>query len=418
MPIYFILLFIRLIRKKELISRVNERFGITHYRRPEGALIWLHAASVGESMMALTLIEGLSKIDPSLNFLITSGTVSSSRIIRNKLPDSTIHQFLPIDNIIFVNKFLRHWQPTLGIFIESELWPCVIVQAAKICPLLLLNACLSDRSFKLWLKLHVFFQQLMKNFLAIAAQSDSNWQKFKQLGISTALHLGNIKFANKKLVVDNKEYSSLAKLLSNKKIIVLASTHLADEQVILKVIKPIKEQFPDCYFILAPRHPERKSEISILCEELGLSFSFKTKTSLPLLEDDLYIVDKLGELGVLYDLAYASFIGGSFKQGGHNVLEPAHFGNLIIFGPNMSKTRDIAAAILTNKAAIQIKDEQQLLSALQYFLSHPEQAAIYGANALKFIADNQKILSAYLDLIISSYKNEKFNNSLARAEID
>lgn len=398
LPVYLVLLVIRVFKGKEDIRCISERFGITSKSRPQGILIWVHAASVGESMVALTLIEGINSMLPKVNILVTSGTVSSAGILKERLPSNAIHQFLPIDNIIFVRKFLGAWKPDLGVFVESELWPCLVAEASKVCKLLLFNARISDRSFKLWCKFRSFFQLIVSHFSEIIVQSSVDLEKFQQLGISKAINLGNIKFSNKKLEVDQGKLSQLLSHLIDRKIIVLASTHLEDEQAIFKIIKPIKALHPDCYFILIPRHPERRNEISKMCQQLNLSLSFRSELDLPVLSDDLYIVDKLGEVGLFYSLAYISFIGGSFKRGGHNVLEPAHFGNLIVFGPDMSNFRTIAYEMITSNAAIQIKDGDSLLETLKYHLTG-EQIKVYQTNALEFIQKNQQILPNYLAIV-------------------
>ena len=193
LPFYVFVLAWRILRKKENFSRIQERFGFSTGKRPVGTLIWIHAASVGESAIAVTLIENISSISPNLNFLVTTGTIASSKIIVDKLPENAVHQFLPIDNIIFIKKFLKKWQPKLGIFIEAEIWPGLLVEASKNCKLLLLNAHISDRSFKRWYKVRSFFQIVMASFSMVATQSIFDYEKYKILGTNNLINLGNIK---------------------------------------------------------------------------------------------------------------------------------------------------------------------------------------------------------------------------------
>ncbi len=409
LPVYVLLLILRVIVGKEEIKRIGERFAIghTHTKRNE-TLVWIHAASVGESMIALTLVENINNLwlkrtmpKTALKFLVTSGTKSSAKILQQKLPVNAIHQLIPIDNIIFVKKFFQNWQPSLGIFVESELWPCLISEGKKHCKLLLLNARISDKSFESWKKISSFFRSITSNFSEIIVQSNTDFQKFTQLGMTNIDNLGNIKFANKKLPVNEQELTILAQHMSTKRIITFASTHLEDESVLLNVIKPIKQRYPNCYFILIPRHPERKNDIGKACTQLNLTYSIKSEQNIPILTDDLYIVDKFGELGLFFSIAYISFVGGSFKQGGHNVLEPAYFANYIIFGPDMSNSANIANEMLVNKAAIQIQNEIDLLNKIEYLLSEIgiEEAKIYQTNALEFVNKNQQILGNYLAII-------------------
>ncbi|MCZ6903475.1 MAG: lipid IV(A) 3-deoxy-D-manno-octulosonic acid transferase, partial [Rickettsia endosymbiont of Ixodes persulcatus] len=358
-------------------------------------------ASVGESMAALTLIHNISKRHPDVRFLVTSWTKASAKILSTKLPKIATHQFLPIDNIIFTRKFLRNWQPNLGIFIESELWPYAINEGAKQCKLLLVNARISDKSFKAWQKRKNFFQLILKNFSKIIVQSERDLQKFNKLGVSDVINLGNIKFANEKLPVNQEELSKLSSYLNNRRVVVFANTHLEDEEIILPIIKSLKEQFLDCYVILIPRHPERVKSIIDNCKSHNLSATAKSQNDLPVLSDDLYIVDRFDEMGLFFSVATISFIGGSFKQGGHNILEAAYFSNCIIFGPDMSKNTDIAKGVLQHKAAIQIKNGEDLLIKLKYLFrsNNSLELKIYRENALKFVENNQKVLYEYLKVI-------------------
>lgn len=400
-PVYFVIILIRLLIGKEDIKRIKERFAIGKHRQDNSFLIWIHAASVGESMVALTLIHNISKHYPEIRFLVTSWTQASAKILSTNLPKIATHQLLPIDNIIFTKKFLKNWQPDLGIFIESELWPCIINEAAKQCELLLINARISDKSFKSWKKRKSFFQLILKNFSKIIVQSERDLQKFQELGISHAINLGNIKFANEKLYVNQKELVKLSSHLKDKRVIAFASTHTEDEEVILPIIKSLKEQFLDCYIILIPRHPERVKSILDNCKAQNLLSTAKSQSDLPNLRDDLYIVDRFGEMGVFFSIALISFIGGSFKQGGHNILEAANFSNCVIFGPDMSKNTDIAKGILQNKAAIQIKNGEDLLNTLKSLLNPDNSRELknYQENSLKFVEKNQKILDEYLQVI-------------------
>lgn len=411
LPLFFIIVLIRLLIGKEDIRRVSERFAIGKNRQDEGFLIWIHAASVGESMAALTLIHNISKDYPEVRFLVTSWTQASAKILSTKLPKIAIHQLLPIDNIIFTKIFFKKWKPSLGIFIESELWPCTINEAAKHCKLLLVNARLSDKSFEAWKKRKKFFQAIVKNFSKIIVQSKRDLQKFNELGISEVINLGNIKFANEKLPLDKEELSKLNTHLKDKHVIIFASTHPEDEEIILPIIENLKKQVKDCYIILIPRHPERVKSIIDNCKSHNLSATARSQNNLPVLSDDLYIVDRFGEMGLFFSLALISFIGGSFNQGGHNILEAANFSNCIIFGPDMSKNTDIAKGVLQNKAAIQIKSGEELLNILQYLLNpeNLQELKNYQERSLDFVKENQKILDDYLEIITKFFPTNKTN---------
>ncbi|MGI4775932.1 MAG: 3-deoxy-D-manno-octulosonic acid transferase [Janthinobacterium lividum] len=400
LPVYILLLIWRSFKGKEDLGRILERFGISSQNRPKGEVIWLHAASVGESNIIVNLIKNITPAQ-KVTYLVTSGTLTSAQILKNKLPINAIHQFLPYDNFIFIRSFLRKWQPYLGIFVEAEIWPSLINEASKTCKLLVINAHISDKSFDKWSLVRSFFQKNMSNFSEVLTQSDRDFNKYEALGLKNLTNLGNIKFSNEKLHVDNLEFEKLHKSFQNRKIIVLASTHPQDEQVILSIIKPIRCIFPSSYFILVPRHSERRNEVALQCDHFNITYSLRSKLLVPNLSDDVYIVDTFGDLGLFYNLAYISFVGGSFSNGGHNPLEPAYFSNLILLGPDMSNYQNITDNMLEYKAAIQFYACHDLLNLLKYYLADENYAEtlIYKDNSLFFVKKHQYILERYLSIL-------------------
>lgn len=401
LPIYLVVLFFRILLGKEDANRIFERFGIASKKRPNGNLVWIHAASIGESKIALTLIDGMIKRYQDMYFLITTGTVSSSRILNKSLPQNTFHQFIVIDNIVFVRNFLKHWKPNIGIFIESEIWPCLISEGAKTSKLVLLNARLNDISFKRWLYFKNIFQFIVKNFSLIIVQSTTDCNKFQALGVKNIINYGNIKLSNNKLQVNADELKTLKTHLQFMKVILASNTHYEDEQVIFEVIKPIKKLYPETFFIIILRHPERRNKVMKTLKYKDLSYTLRSISKIPDLSKDLYIVDTFEELGLFYSLAYISFIGGSFGNGGHNPLESAQFGNLIVFGPNMNNCKFTADEMVQNKCAIQVNNLQELLNVISYFISSESANEILElrTNAIKFVQDRQEVLSDYLNSI-------------------
>ena len=445
-PLYIPMLLFRMYKGKENIESIKSRLGCyRHCEEPEGRrgnlviswyywimrlprllrslpmtptdrygskLIWLHAASVGESMIAITLVKELQKTQPNSEFLITTGTLSSASIIKKWLPKNVYHQFTPIDNPLIVRKFYQYWQPNLGIFIESELWPALLSSKARKCKLILLNARLSDKSFKRWQKFPIVFKLLTDYFSCVAVQSSADLEKYYALrhpqddvlGASLPsddnylINLGNLKFANQELSVNKKELEQLQKTFVNKKVFVASSTHSEDEQVILDIIGKLKK---DIYPIIILRHPERREELSLACQKLGLKFALRSGSPKPSLTDDVYIVDSFGELGLFYSLADIVFVGGSFKRGGHNLLEPAYFDNVIILGPDMSNFQNIADEMVRGESAVQIKNTQELQEKIFFFLEKKNSkiAKKYSNNAKKYVDNKEKILSDYLKQI-------------------
>lgn len=221
-PAYLLILLSRLFFKKENIASIKSRFALYKQKRPSHKLIWIHAASVGESLMAITLITALEKKYQDIKFLITTGTISSADIIAKRKLQNVYHEFTPLENWLIVKKFYEYWQPDLGIFIESELWPTLLSCNARKCKLLLLNARLSDKSFRRWQKLPNIFGLLTGFFTYIAVQSIADLKKYQILGRPDLPNLGNLKFANKKLEPDNEQFTKLKNILAQKKSSLLA----------------------------------------------------------------------------------------------------------------------------------------------------------------------------------------------------
>jgi len=406
-PFYIMILLVRAIKGKENIKSIISRLTFYSTKRNKEELIWIHAASVGESMIAINLVDQLKKKYQNADFLITTGTLSSANLINKWLSTGVYHEFTPLDNILTVRRFYKYWQPTLGIFVESDIWPVLVTFGAKKCKLILLNGRLSDKSFKIWQKFPKIFKVLTDSFSYVGVQSMADLEKYQSLGCDKAENLGNIKFANKELEADSKELTSLQELFKGRKIFVAASTHEEDESVLLDIICQFKKEKIDKFLpIIILRHPERAIDVASVCNKLGLRYSLRSdKTKNDIFKNDLYIVNSFDELGLFYSLAGITFIGGSFKVrsriAGHNLLEPAHFGNVIIVGPNMSNFQNITDEMLENKACIQVNSSEELKNQILFFLADKNQKVCqeYSGNAKKYVQSKQKILTNYLQQI-------------------
>ena len=401
LPVYFLFLIVRVLKQKDNTKSIIQRLCICPALRPKGKLIWIHAASVGESMIAITLVKALKKIHKKTNFLVTTGTLSSAQILEKWLPKGVQHQYTPLDNIIIVRKFLSHWNADLGIFIESEFWPCLISESAKRFDLLLVNARLSNKSYNRWIAQKRIFQSLVNKFKTVVVQSKDDLDKYRKLGYNKAKNLGNLKFANKELEVDKRKLDALYKALGNKKIFVASSTHKEDEEATLNVIQQLKQAKINYYPIIILRHPERRNEIKNQCIKLNLKFSIRSDNATPSINDDLYIVDSFGELGLFYSLASIVFVGGSFKRGGHNLLEPSYFDNVIILGPDMSNFQNIADDMISQEAATQVQNSSELANKIRFFLDskrHKDVAKL-STNARNFVDNRIKVLDNYISEI-------------------
>lgn len=401
-PLHLLILFIRTLTGKENCVSLKSRFGF--YSQKRGGytkLVWIHAASVGESAVALTLIGELKKKYPELEFLITTGTLSSAEIIDKKKPTRVYHEFTPLDNWLIIRRFYSYWRPEVGIFIESEIWPALLTSSSRKGKLLLLNGRLSDKSFKRWQNLSGLFALITSSFSYIAVQSEADFKKYTALGCGNVENLGNLKFANKKLPVNMEELDKLQKAFGETKIFVAASTHAEDESVILKIICRFKEKGFKIYPILILRHPDRVNELALACKDLKLKYAIRSDKPVPSLEDDVYIVNSFGELGLFFSIADVTFVGGSFKQGGHNLLEPAYFDNAIIVGPDMTNYRNITDEMIESRAVIQGSNLEDLEEKIAFFFRDENQRMVqkYSNNARKYVEGREEILSNYLTRI-------------------
>lgn len=416
-PVYIMVYVYRLICGKDTLSSIASRLVLTNVSRPAGKVVWLHAASVGESMVALTVIEGLSKKDKDLSFLITTGTLSSAQIISKFISKwqtkkwkakNCYHHFTPNDNIICAKLFLYKWKPDLALFIESEIWPCITRETSRYCPVLLINARLSDTSYRRWQKFSGIFSNISKNFSEIFTQSDSDEEKYKNLGAFKVKSLGNLKFSNKELEINKQDLSSIKKIINKRSVFAAASTHVEDEEVIVAAISKLLRKKASFFSVIIVRHPERRKEVTSLCDYYNLKYSLRSEKLVPDENDDVYIVDTFGELGTFFSLAGVVFVGGSFKRGGHNLLEPAYFNCAILVGPDMTNFQNITDDMIAHDAAVQFKDNKDLEDRLNQLLSQKGESARkkLADNALKYVKSRQEVLKSYLEAI-DKYINAK-----------
>ncbi|MDX1924565.1 MAG: glycosyltransferase N-terminal domain-containing protein [Rickettsiaceae bacterium] len=365
LPVQMIIIIARIFMKKEDPYRVFEKFGIRGVSKLPSP-IWLHAASVGESNIALTLIDILSEQNPNEFFLITTGTKESCNNILGRIKNkpNIKHQFVPIDNYFTTKLFVHSWKPKIGIFIESEIWPVIIHQAGKIMPLIIANAIMSDRSYKRWSSLKPIINWIGGKFSAILTQSKKDYRYFKSLGFKNVKFAGNIKFIQQMPFINLEFFDPLKKSLQDRDVIFAASTHSGDDQIILKAYKEALLIKKNLLLIIAPRHPRRADEISELCKLDNLKSSFRSQNKLPDISDFVFILDTIGEMHNIFSLGCITIMGGSFFNGGHNILEPASYSCPIIFGPNMSNFPDIRDEFLEQNAAIEIQKPGDLGDAL------------------------------------------------------
>lgn len=341
------LLLYRSRKGKEISERLGERSGRATAARPEGSLWWFHAASVGETNAILPLLHSLRAAHPELALLLTTFTVTSSRIAAARLPEGAIHQFAPLDSPRFVERFLDHWRPDMALFTESEIWPNLILETdARDIPLALVNARLSPRSFDRWRRRSGLSRPLFSRFDVALAQDERLAWRLEQLGVRRAIATGNLKFDAPPPPVDPDALAQLRAVLGERPVFLAASTHPGEDEIVIGAHGALRERFPELLTIIVPRHPQRGEAIAALAERMGAAALRRSQGGLPAAETSLYVADTLGELGLFYAIAPLAFIGGSFiPQGGHNPIEAVKLGAAVLTGPHWHNFKETYEAL-------------------------------------------------------------------------
>lgn len=396
LPLVRIYMLLRKAKGKEDTMRISERFGVASKARPEGLLIWFHAASAGESISVLPVISRLAEQFPNIHFLLTTGTVNSAKIMEKMLPIRTIHQYVPIDVLPYVNKFLKHWQPDLAIFAESEIWPNLVTQTSARCSLLTVNGHMSKRSFKKWQKYKSLSKEIFSSFSVCMTQSEQDVTYFKDLGVPNVKYMGNIKYGAAALPYDQEKLEQLLSLTSGRKIWLAASTHNEnemEEKIVAEVHKILKEEIPELLTIIVPRHPTRKNEVYTELSSMGIKLAVRSENEVITPDTDIYIADTMGELGLFYSLAPIVLVGGSLvPRGGHNPLEPARLNCAILIGKYAFNFTEINDEFLQNDAMIRVEDKEELILTIHKLFSDDKKISQMQNTALKLVSKKAGII--------------------------
>lgn len=355
---------------KEDPKRLRERYGYASKPRPKGALLWIHAASVGEANSVLELIKKLKTQLPHLNILLTTGTVTSARLMAARLPKGIIHQYVPLDIIAYTRRFMRHWKPEMALFVESELWPNLIITAdAYQCFMGIINGRMSERSYVKWQKHPEMINHLLSCFNCVFAQSEDDAQRLKTLGARHTDFVGNLKYDAALLPCNEDELLSLQKTLKDRPIWLAASTHPGEEQIIAQTHKLLAARRPNLLTIIVPRHPSRGGSIAA---ELSKEWSVVQRSEKESVESatSFYIADTLGELGLFYRLSEIVFMGGSLvKHGGQNPLEAARLSCAIVTGPHTHNFASIYNEMEKTGACLTLQSEKELAARVDRLLN-------------------------------------------------
>ncbi|WP_019222269.1 lipid IV(A) 3-deoxy-D-manno-octulosonic acid transferase [Bartonella rattaustraliani] len=358
-PLIPFYLFLRTIRGKEERGRQKERLGKSLSTRPQSPLIWIHAASVGETLALVPLINYILSL--KINILLTTCTVTSSSLVKKLFGNRLIHQYAPLDLNLAVQRFINHWKPDLALTCESEIWPLRIKELARMrIPQILVNAHMSERSFKAWQKHRMLAKHIFQHIDLAIGQNKRDVTYYHELGVKSVALSGNLK-ANV-LPIENKELLAYYRnAIGNRPVWAAVSTHEGEEEIALDVHKILKEYLPDLLTIIVPRHPERLEDLIKKCNNQNLHFIRRSSNIVPDANTDVLWGDTIGEMGLFLRLSKASFVGKSLcENGGHNPLELAFLGSAILTGPHFSNFQETFEQFLTNNAAYMVQDTKQL----------------------------------------------------------
>lgn len=387
---------------KENASRLPERMGVASAPRPDGPLIWFHAASVGEAASLLEMLRRLAQARPGLTCLVTTGTVTSAQFLADRLPDGCIHQFSPLDVVPWVERFLDHWRPDAAVFTESELWPAMLTEAhARGIPMLLINARISNRSFRRWRMTGGMARALLGRFERILAQDTLAGEQLAALGADPARLTveGSLKEGAAPLPYNEAERAQMARAFAGRHLWLAASTHPGEEAIVLGAHLRARPVLPFLSLLLVPRHPARGDEVAEMVRARGLSVAQRSKGEPMTADTDVYLADTLGEMGLWYRIAPVSFIGGSLVEvGGHNPFEPALLGSAILFGPHVRNFIDGYRRLERAGAAVLVRNEAELSEAVVATLP-PDRAAEMAAAAWAACSEGAEVTDAVLEAI-------------------
>src|SRR5215212_4220189 len=362
----------RLKQGKEDPARIGERRGISRVIRPQGPLVWIHGASVGEILAAAALVEKLRALD--IRVLLTSGTVTSAAVVAKRFPSDIIHQYVPYDSPRYVARFLDHWRPSLALFIESDLWPNLILSsAARRLPMVLINGRMSHRSFPRWRRIAGTISALLGRFDVCLAQSDVDAERFAALGSRNVVTTGNLKLDVPAPPADAAKLDMLMSMTRGRPVVLAASTHPGEEEILTEAHKSLVGFFPKLLTVIVPRHPDRGEAIARMIATSGLNPTLRSHEDLPTATTDIYVADTMGELGLFYRLAPIVFMGGSLvEHGGQNPIEAIKLGASVIHGPHVFNFTDVYEALDAAGGARRADTQEALVKQFGQMLADPK----------------------------------------------
>ncbi len=372
--------------------RWRERFGLYAKNCPQNC-IWIHAVSVGEAEAVFPLIKQIQASFPLLPILVTTTTITGSMRVQSVLGDSISHVYLPYDIPYVIHNFFQHFKPKMAVIMEKEIWPNLFSECGnKKIPLFIINARLSKNSAKNYKKIPNLVIPTLQNVTCILTQTEEDRQHFISIGASaTKVKVtGNLKFdINLPKELIDQGLSLKKTSLKDRFVWIAASTHKGEEAILLRCYQQLKKEIPELLLMIAPRHPERFSEVKTLVESERLNLIMRSSHTHCTEKTDVYIADTMGELKMLYVAADISFIGGSLTPvGGHNILEALSVGTPVLFGSYMHNFKEIAQNVLAEKASIQCISENNIVTTIQFLYQSPSKRKQLVQNGQRFLNNN------------------------------
>jgi len=387
--------------------RWHERFALYNKKYTQG-IIWFHAVSVGEAEALFPLVRQIQKQHPDVRLLITTTTPTGSARVKAVMQDTVEHVYLPYDVPDGVNRFMHCFKPKLAVIMETEIWPNLFLYCGKNdIPLYIINARLSEKSSRGYQKIPSLVHPALAAIKLIATQTQDDANRFIAIGADSekVLTLGNIKFdveIPQSIIEQGLQLKT--DLFTGRFVWLIASTHKDEEAIFLEIYKEIKPKIPELLLVIVPRHPERFPDVKKLCEQFQLAVVMRTMESRVYLETDVYLVDTMGELKMLYAASDVAFVGGSMvSRGGHNILEAAAVGVPVMFGPYMHNFKEIARGVLSQDAAIQCQNKNDVVNAILALYEQPAYRAALSEKGMEFVRQNQGAIGricAILDQVI------------------
>lgn len=387
---------------KEDPLRRHERFGRSNDIRPAGRLTWVHAASVGEMNASLDVIKRLT--DTGETVLVTTGTMTSANLAKSSLPQGALHAYAPVDITPAIERFLDHWRPDRALFVESEIWPCMLTSLKRRqVPVFLINGRISIKSSVGWRRAPAFASTVFQCFDKVLAVSSADAVRFAGLGAQPVALSGNLKFDRKPPAADPKTLETLQHNLARRPVVTAISTHMGEEDVVLEAYATLRRSQPTLALFLVPRHPERAADVVQLVKAAGYSVKLRSADQVLAQNADVMVVDTLGEVGLVLRLADFAFIGGSLvPRGGQNPIEAASLGRFVLHGPETNNFRDVYRKLDDGGGARLIQSAHELSQALQSCMADPEQTRAGGDCGRRIVEKSRGALARTLRAIGSN----------------